>query len=242
MTGTCDEDARSRAREAWSLPWDEHVRADEDGSVDDVAASLIQLSQTAACCSGVATVLCAAPVAPAQGRREPRRRGHHRTRPVSRSFILPEVTVIEPAVGRQVADVLVAGGNVVDVLRPGAGAYDGYERLEAYRGCFVMPALTDMHAHLPPHNVLGLIDLFLLLFLAHGVTTVRDAGDADGTSLPESRTGSRPAGSSARASSPPGPSSTSARRRGAGPTCFTSTGPATPTPLRGRSPCAAPGA
>src|SRR5262249_22830008 len=125
---------------------------------------------------------------PASRRRGRGRRAGHRTRPVSDRFVLPEVTVLEPTVGRQVADVLVAGGVVVDVVPPSRdAAYLGYRRLDAYRGCFVLPALTDMHAHLPPHNVLGLIDLFTLLFVAHGVTTVRDAGDTDGTSLPESR-------------------------------------------------------
>jgi imidazolonepropionase-like amidohydrolase len=162
----------------------------DDGSVDEVVAALIQLRRSAACCAGGTAPLETPNVAPAPRRRGRRQRGRHRTQPLSDRFVLPEVTVLEPTVGRQVADVLVADGSVVDVVAPsGDATYEGYERLEAYRRCFVMPALTDMHSHLPPHNVVGLIDLFMLLFLAHGVTTVRDAGDTDGTSLPESRDG-----------------------------------------------------
>jgi hypothetical protein len=177
------------SRPSWWLPLERRVSADDEFA-DAVAAALIQLAQTSACCSGSPPELLAAPVVPTQRPSEPRERGHHRTRPVSRRFVLPGVTVIDPAVGQEVADVLVADGNVVDVVPPSSERrYEGYELLEAYRGCFVMPALVDMHAHLAPHNVLGLIDLFLLLFLSHGITTVRDAGDTDGTSLPESRDG-----------------------------------------------------
>jgi hypothetical protein len=158
------------------------------GQVDEIVHALLQLRQTAACCSGGTQE--AMPIAPAPRRNGARRRGRHRTRPLSDRFVLPEVTVLEPTAGRQVADVLVAGGRVVDVVRPNAAAAcEGYERLDMYRGSFVLPALTDMHSHLPPHNVLALTDLFTLLFLVHGVTTVRDAGDTDGTSLPESRDG-----------------------------------------------------
>jgi hypothetical protein len=48
---------------------------------------------------------------------------------------------------------------------------------------YVLPGLADMHAHLPPRNPLKLTSYFLLLNLAHGVTSIRDAGDLDGTSL-----------------------------------------------------------
>jgi hypothetical protein len=98
--------------------------------------------------------------------------------------VLPGVTVVEPTVRTEAADVVVADGRIADVLPPGSGPYADYEALADYRGGFVVPALVDMHTHLPPDNILGLIDLFLLLFLAHGVTTIRDAGDMDGTSLP----------------------------------------------------------
>ncbi|MCG8590177.1 MAG: amidohydrolase family protein [Proteobacteria bacterium] len=48
---------------------------------------------------------------------------------------------------------------------------------------FALPALVDAHVHLPPWWMPRQRDLFLALFLAHGVTTVRDVGSLDGRSL-----------------------------------------------------------
>ena len=53
----------------------------------------------------------------------------------------------------------------------------------------MLPGLIDMHGHLPPDNVLDLGGLFALLHLAHGVTSVRDAGDVDGTAVAAVRRG-----------------------------------------------------
>jgi hypothetical protein len=108
----------------------------------------------------------------------------HRTRAVSAKFVLPAVTRIEPGQTREVVDVIVDGGRIAGIVRPGSAHPDGYDVLDAYRGHFVLPALIDMHGHLPPDNVLRLTGLFLLLHLTHGVTTVRDAGDLDGTAAP----------------------------------------------------------
>lgn len=41
---------------------------------------------------------------------------------------------------------------------------------------FATPGLVDSHIHLPPTLALGQVDLFLLMFLMHGVTTVRELG------------------------------------------------------------------
>lgn len=51
----------------------------------------------------------------------------------------------------------------------------------------MLPGFIDMHSHLPNDNVLKLTQHYGLLHLAHGVTTVRDAGDLDGTSVPAAR-------------------------------------------------------
>lgn len=69
--------------------------------------------------------------------------------------MLPGVTVIEPTVRSEVADVVVADGRVFDVLPPGSGPYAGYDVLADYRGCFVLPARTDMHTQPPPDNFSG---------------------------------------------------------------------------------------
>ncbi|MEL6663714.1 MAG: amidohydrolase family protein [Pseudomonadota bacterium] len=49
--------------------------------------------------------------------------------------------------------------------------------------CYVMPGLIDAHIHTPPRLAVGNQELFALLFLSHGVTSVRDMGQFD-DSLP----------------------------------------------------------
>ncbi|MBM9500401.1 amidohydrolase family protein [Leptospira sp. 201903071] len=58
-----------------------------------------------------------------------------------------------------------------------------------FSGMTVTPGIVDMHAHLPPHNLLDLIPYFSLLYLSHGVTSIRIAGDIDGTSVPYAKKG-----------------------------------------------------
>lgn len=48
---------------------------------------------------------------------------------------------------------------------------------------YVLPGLVDMHVHLPPRLAPGLVDFFGLLFLVHGVTSIRDVGSLDGQGL-----------------------------------------------------------
>lgn len=51
-------------------------------------------------------------------------------------------------------------------------------------GCYIMPGLIDAHIHTPPALAIGNQELFSLLYLKYGVTTVRDLGQFD-DSLPE---------------------------------------------------------
>ncbi|MBV8031584.1 MAG: amidohydrolase family protein [Betaproteobacteria bacterium] len=167
------------------------LRADDDDMVDAVAAALAQIANASLCCSGAHQAPIPVPAGMAARKTGRPARGRHRSRPASTRFVLPHVTVIEPAVRQTTADVVVAEGRVVDVLPPGSGPYEGYDVLAAYRGCFVLPALTDMHTHLAPHNLFDLIPLWLLTYLTHGITTIRDAGDVDGTSVREYHDGIR---------------------------------------------------
>jgi imidazolonepropionase-like amidohydrolase len=77
------------------------------------------------------------------------------------------------------------------VVRDGAieAITDDPEPGGPYAGSYVLPGLIDMHVHFPPPAGLGSTELFSLLFLYHGVTTVRDAGDIDGTSTGPARKG-----------------------------------------------------
>jgi imidazolonepropionase-like amidohydrolase len=54
---------------------------------------------------------------------------------------------------------------------------------DEFAGCIATPGLVDMHVHLPPDNALRLTPLMSLLYLSHGVTSIREAGDLDGTAI-----------------------------------------------------------
>ncbi len=84
--------------------------------------------------------------------------------------VLEGVTVVNPGAGRQAGQRLVVEGGRIAAIEPGAPGGE-------YAGCTVLPGLVDMHVHITP----SLRELVEMLFLAHGVTTVREAGDADGT-------------------------------------------------------------
>ncbi|WP_044558814.1 amidohydrolase family protein [Azospirillum sp. B4] len=107
-------------------------------------------------------------------------------------YRLPDVRLVEPGLpSRDHVDLIVADGRIAAITPTGIPEVGGKEAggitpvIEALRGHTVAPALVDLHAHLPPHNMLNLTPLFLLLQLRHGVVRTRDAGDMDGTGTPE---------------------------------------------------------
>ncbi|MCF3131398.1 amidohydrolase family protein [Streptomyces olivochromogenes] len=92
-------------------------------------------------------------------------------------FTLPDVTLVQPAESATPHRELHVRGDRIATADQGGGRV-----LDQYRGAYVVPGLVDMHTHLPPRSPLHLTESVLLLHIAHGVTTVRDAGDADGSS------------------------------------------------------------
>jgi cytosine/adenosine deaminase-related metal-dependent hydrolase len=94
-----------------------------------------------------------------------------------RGAAIDHVTVIQPGEGRRADQTLTIAGSVIGSI----AASDGVPG--PYVGMYVLPGLINMHAHHPPQNIPVARDLFPLLFLMHGVTTVRDAGDVDGKSI-----------------------------------------------------------
>ncbi len=84
-----------------------------------------------------------------------------------RGFEIVDVTLVEPGRSRR-THVTLRGAARIDRIEP-ATARSGAER-------FVLPGLIDLHVHHPPFFAVGERELFSLLFLAHGVTGVRDAG------------------------------------------------------------------
>jgi imidazolonepropionase-like amidohydrolase len=103
--------------------------------------------------------------------------------PSATRFGLADVTVVQPGVRRlEHVDLTVAAG-VIAAITPAAGI----DRTAPSSGGYVLPGLADMHTHLPPDNILGLTGYALLLFLAHGITSIRDAGDLDAIAIPAAR-------------------------------------------------------
>jgi imidazolonepropionase-like amidohydrolase len=88
---------------------------------------------------------------------------------------LSGLVLVEPGGARRSGVTLVARDGRIASLGPdgGAGASD------RYAGRFLLPGLVDLHVHHPPAAALGQRGLFALLFLAHGVTSVRDLGVFD---------------------------------------------------------------
>jgi hypothetical protein len=97
---------------------------------------------------------------------------------------LADVTLVQPGEGRQPHRSLAVEGGAIAQIGPATGD-------DEFAGFFALPGLIDMHVHFPPAGLPGQSELFSFLFLYHGVTTVRDAADADGTATAPARDGVR---------------------------------------------------
>lgn len=104
--------------------------------------------------------------------------------PSATAFRLEGIDIVEPGIGRrgdrtvEVREGRISAVGSSDDLEPA-----DVEVVDRYRGSVVVPGLVDMHTHLPPDTALNLTEYFGLLYLLHGVTTVREAGDLDGTGV-----------------------------------------------------------
>jgi cytosine/adenosine deaminase-related metal-dependent hydrolase len=97
-------------------------------------------------------------------------------------FDVAGVTVINPARDRRTgATISIADGSIAEISEQARDASS------AFAECFALPGLIDMHVHLPPDNALKLTAGASLLYLLHGVTGLRDAGDLDGTAVEAAR-------------------------------------------------------
>jgi cytosine/adenosine deaminase-related metal-dependent hydrolase len=95
--------------------------------------------------------------------------------PARASLVISGVTVINPGVGRiEEQSIVVRGGRIASVRPREAG-----DPAPICDGCFALPGLIDAHVHTPPRIAIGNQELFALLYLANGVTTVRDLGASD---------------------------------------------------------------
>ena len=95
--------------------------------------------------------------------------------PAQAELGLADVTVVNPGGNRAPhRSVRLAGGRIVAIDADAPAGADG-----RYAGIFVLPGLIDMHVHHPSASSPRDLRLFGMLFLAHGVTTVRDTGCFD---------------------------------------------------------------
>jgi hypothetical protein len=101
-----------------------------------------------------------------------------------RGAVLADVSVVNPGGNRAEHRTVRIEGPLIAAIEDAAGG-------GAYAGRTVLPGLVDMHVHFPPPTGLGQTELFAFLFLYHGVTSVRDAGDVDGTATAPAREGVR---------------------------------------------------
>jgi imidazolonepropionase-like amidohydrolase len=101
-----------------------------------------------------------------------------------RGALLTGVTVVNPGAGREEGRTVRVDGARIASVEASAAPPEPAPR-------FVLPGLVDMHVHFPPPMGLAQTELFAFLFLYHGVTSVRDAGDVDGTATAPARDGAR---------------------------------------------------
>lgn len=109
---------------------------------------------------------------------------------------LPEVVIVNPGrERRKVSRLDVRSGRIAWMGEGGIGprvdAPDPSRPFapdtQRYAGAYVLPGLIDMHVHQPADTPLGDVELAALLFLRHGVTSVRDTGSFDGAIFAERR-------------------------------------------------------
>lgn len=88
---------------------------------------------------------------------------------VAETIVLENARLVDPAAATvsEPGTLVVRDGWIVDWPAPAEATVVDID------GRFVIPGLTEMHAHVPPMREAERVDDVLKLFLAHGVTTIR---------------------------------------------------------------------
>lgn len=95
--------------------------------------------------------------------------------PPRRDMVISGVTVINPGAGRLFDQTIVVhDGRIISVR--GRRKDDPAPICPR---CFAIPGLIDAHVHTPPRIAIGNQRLFALMYLAYGVTSVRDMGQSE---------------------------------------------------------------
>ncbi|MBW2448619.1 MAG: amidohydrolase family protein [Deltaproteobacteria bacterium] len=98
--------------------------------------------------------------------------------PEQRDRVFHNVTLLEPGSPARPRQTLrIEGGRIASIEADSGDAVEA----TGLEGLYVTPGLIDMHVHYPPKVALGNAELWSLLFLAHGVTGLRETGSIDGS-------------------------------------------------------------
>ncbi len=98
-------------------------------------------------------------------------------------FSLAGLTIINPGVSRKSNQrIRIHAGRIESIADDSPGRPDSPD-VHRYAGGYLLPGLIDMHVHHPAAIQAFDVHLFELMYLAYGVTAVRDAGSFDGSIL-----------------------------------------------------------
>jgi Amidohydrolase family len=95
----------------------------------------------------------------------------------ARGAVLRNVTVINPGLHRRSGQTVTVEASKITSITKASEAAGSFS--EAY----VLPGLIDMHVHHVPARAFADNRIFALMYLAHGVTTVRDTGYLFGSAI-----------------------------------------------------------
>lgn len=100
--------------------------------------------------------------------------------PQRANAVISGVTIINPGIGRAENQTIVVRDGKIAEVRSTITA----DPPPICKNCVAIPGLIDAHVHNPPKLAIGNQKLFALMYLAHGVTTVRDTGESDDSIAP----------------------------------------------------------
>ena len=95
---------------------------------------------------------------------------------IPRDWTLSNVTIVNPGGTRLESRTVRLHGDRIESIAPSSEDLHGEGDVAPGNGRFALPGLIDLHVHLPPALAAGQRSRFLHLFLAHGITSVRDTG------------------------------------------------------------------
>jgi len=95
--------------------------------------------------------------------------------PKKADLTLTNLTIWNPgSVATAMQTIRISDGVIIDI-----NSLQTNSPSEICDGCYAVPGLIDAHVHTPPSIAVGNRELFSLLYLQYGVTTIRDLGQLD---------------------------------------------------------------